>query len=620
MYLSNRQSKIVFELLHNDIYITGQYLGNATGVTSRTIRGDIKELNEELINTELHINSESSRGYYIPKDQREQWIKLTGEKSEYLIPILPDSRIEHILKQLILHPKGISTEIISKQLYVSKSTLDRDLIKITKTLEDGGLKLAKRTGNIVGISGDEYLIREMYKEAFLNVIKLHSMDTRFSNEELNKDFEKANNAVYKAAEKYDVILTGDEFDAITVFLCVILFRNNNGFILQEYDKDNYSHSELTGSIIKTLKEEMEFNIYEEKYAACWIDKIINKSKKIKNMNLTKRLIQDGIAEVNKTFDYNFGDSLSEKLYEILLGYHIKSSEYYVQDISKEYPVALEMAVSLVNNIKHKIDIDVCDDALAKIVMLFVCETEKDTLSKELNERDIVIVCQSGDFTTNLIKTRIKRYFPSFNILGAFPLYKIDKALKLKPEMIISTVMIESSDIPLIVINPLFKDYDILKISTLIKQIEHKESVGYEFLNLFREELFVKDIDITDKYEAVKVLSDAFKTNGYAQDNFYQAVVERENISSTAIGNMVAVPHAVGNDSGENVIAVGILKKPIDWNGDKVQLVFEINIKNAADGNVKQIFSSFFNLVSSNRKIERLIKSKNYYEFLKTINQ
>lgn len=620
MYLSNRKSKIVFELLQNDNYITGQYLANATGVTSRTIRGDIKELNDELTDREIHIYSESSRGYCIPNDQRDEWLKLTGEKTEYLIPILPDSRIEYILKRLILNPKGISTDDISQQLYVSKSTLDRDLVKIAKTLKAGGMSLEKKAENIISICGDEYLIREMYREAFLNTVRLHSMDKSFANQKLYNIFDTAHKIVFSVVKKYKVNLTGDEFDAITVFLCIIFFRNSNGFVLHDYETANTYSSKTTKGIIQILKEEIELNEYEEKYASVWIERLLNKNQKSENKDLTKNLIEQSIADVNETFNCCLSDDINDKLYKIFTIYHIKSSEHDIQDIIKEYPAAMEMAVSLVNNIRHKIKIDVCDDALAEIVMLFVYEMEKDTLSKELKERDIIIICQSGDSVKNLIETRINRYFPSFNVLGTFPLYKIDKALGMQPELIISTVMIENSDIPLIVINPLFKDYDILKINTLIRQIEHKENGGYEFLNLFREELFVKDIEVADKYEAIKVLNDAFKTNGYAQDDFYQAVVERENISSTAIGNMVAVPHAVGNDFGENVIAVGILKKPVDWNGEKVQLIFEINIKNAADGNVQQIFSSFFNLVSSNRKVDRLIKSKNYYEFLKTINQ
>jgi len=172
----------------------------------------------------------------------------------------------------------------------------------------------------------------------------------------------------------------------------------------------------------------------------------------------------------------------------------------------------------------------------------------------------------------------------------------------------------------IVINPLFKDYDVLKIQTAIKQIEQAESVGYQFNNLFKEELFLKDFEAFSKHEAIKQLYDKMQASGYAGNDFLQDVFERENISSTSIGNMVAIPHAISKGAGEDAAAAGILKKPIDWNGERVQLIFLINITRASKTNVKQIFESFFDLISASGKVERLIKSKNYYEFIKTINQ
>ena len=88
----------------------------------------------------------------------------------------------------------------------------------------------------------------------------------------------------------------------------------------------------------------------------------------------------------------------------------------------------------------------------------------------------------------------------------------------------------------------------------------------------------------------------------------------------AIGNLVALPHAIGSSAEENSVAIGILKKPIYWNTDKVQIVFLMNIQNTKDGRVKKIFDSFFEIMSSSSKINSLISSENYYEFVKNITK
>ena len=60
--------------------------------------------------------------------------------------------------------------------------------------------------------------------------------------------------------------------------------------------------------------------------------------------------------------------------------------------------------------------------------------------------------------------------------------------------------------------------------------------------------------------------------------FYQAVLEREKVASTGIGMGVAIPHAKLSIYNDFFIAVGVLKKGIDWNSmdnQDVRLIFLI---------------------------------------------
>lgn len=618
MILGSRKSKIISELINSDNYITGQYLASVLGVTSRTIRDDIAKINSAILDMGIEINSVAGQGYYISKKDKTKLAKIINIQQDYMIPVLPDARTEHILKQLILNPKGIDVTAMSQQVYVSKSTLDRDLIKVKHKLEEHNISLVRSSTNVIRIDGDEVLIRQMYNSFVAKWIKAHCLDKRILNDEISMIFDKASEIIQSICGN-ETELTGDEFDAAVLFITVVVFRNKYGFKLNLYNKKNIDKKMLNNAV-ELVNNYIDINELEKLYIKEHLSNIIFSKVIIDDKDNIRNIIKKGIYSVSNAFNYAFNEQIDDKLTDILSVQHIKSREYTFDDINKEYPLAVEMAVSLVNCIKDQIKTEINENMLVKIVLLFVCEMEKDLLEKELKKRNVVIVCQSGKLIKSLIESRLKRHFPGFNILGFFPLYKIDDAIKLKPELIISTVMTTSENCPVVVINPLFKDYDVLKVNTVIRQIEHTESVSYEFLNLFKEDLFVKDIETSDRYEVIRILSDALMQMGYSGEGFYQAVIERENISPTAIGNMAAVPHALGSDLGENVAAIGILKKPIDWKGEKVQIVFLINIKNTSDGNVKQIFNSFFDLISSGSKVERIIKSKNYYEFLKNINQ
>ena len=60
-----------------------------------------------------------------------------------------------------------------------------------------------------------------------------------------------------------------------------------------------------------------------------------------------------------------------------------------------------------------------------------------------------------------------------------------------------------------------------------------------------------------------------------QGRILQQILEREKITSTAIGNAVAIPHTILDSLEETKIIVGIKEDGILWEGDIVRLVFLI---------------------------------------------
>jgi PTS system nitrogen regulatory IIA component len=63
-----------------------------------------------------------------------------------------------------------------------------------------------------------------------------------------------------------------------------------------------------------------------------------------------------------------------------------------------------------------------------------------------------------------------------------------------------------------------------------------------------------------------------------EQKFLQAILNREQIVSTGIGMGVAIPHAKLHSYDQFFIAIGILKKPVQWqslDGSPVRIVFMI---------------------------------------------
>lgn len=90
-----------------------------------------------------------------------------------------------------------------------------------------------------------------------------------------------------------------------------------------------------------------------------------------------------------------------------------------------------------------------------------------------------------------------------------------------------------------------------------------------------EELMVVDLDAATREEAIAKLAAAMEEHKFIAnaDSLVTAALERESVLSTAMGDGLAFPHVRGVEGGGLTLAMGVSKKGIDWNGDKVNIVF-----------------------------------------------
>ncbi len=57
------------------------------------------------------------------------------------------------------------------------------------------------------------------------------------------------------------------------------------------------------------------------------------------------------------------------------------------------------------------------------------------------------------------------------------------------------------------------------------------------------------------------------------ESLVTAAIERENVLSTALGGGIAFPHVRGVEGGALTLAMGVSQKGIDWDGEKVHIIF-----------------------------------------------
>lgn len=100
--------------------------------------------------------------------------------------------------------------------------------------------------------------------------------------------------------------------------------------------------------------------------------------------------------------------------------------------------------------------------------------------------------------------------------------------------------------------------------------------------------------------------------------FYQAIVDRETIVSTGIGMGVAIPHAKLHSLDQFFIAIGILRKPVNWlslDGAPVRIVFMIGGPDDKQTEYLQILSHLTQAIKDEETRKKLLILSNPNEIV-----
>ena len=117
-----------------------------------------------------------------------------------------------------------------------------------------------------------------------------------------------------------------------------------------------------------------------------------------------------------------------------------------------------------------------------------------------------------------------------------------------------------------------------------------------------------NVDIKSKKEAFELVFKLLKSNNAVKDEYLASMIERDNKSSVAIGNLIAIAHGTVESKDlilKDTIVMLVLKNPIMWDGNEVRVVLglalsgdktmdvigNIGIAFSDEDEVKSIFSN-----------------------------
>lgn len=121
-----------------------------------------------------------------------------------------------------------------------------------------------------------------------------------------------------------------------------------------------------------------------------------------------------------------------------------------------------------------------------------------------------------------------------------------------------------------------------------------------------------NVTVNSKEEAIRLAGELLVNNGYVNASYIDAMLEREVLTTTFMGNFIAIPHGT-DESKKEVLASGIsilqIPEGVDFGGGNVAKVV-FGIAGKGDGHL-EILSQIAILCSEVANVEKIVAAKNY---------
>lgn len=144
--------------------------------------------------------------------------------------------------------------------------------------------------------------------------------------------------------------------------------------------------------------------------------------------------------------------------------------------------------------------------------------------------------------------------------------------------------------------------------------------------VLKKEHIVTKLNAKTKEEALAALTDVLCATGNIADReaFLKDVLDREAISTTGIGNGIAIPHGKSENVAETTVAVGRLTAPVEWksvddNPVEFIVLLAVNEKDKTGLHVK-ILSEMARKLASEENCRRLLNAKDADEIVSIFSE
>lgn len=633
--MNARQIFLLEFLLKQHEYLSANQLAEKYGVSTKTVYQDIDKLNDFFDEGELksRIVKVPRKGIKLSADEERKQIHsllLVNKHESGVQDFSPEYRESELIKRLFINQEDLDIYDFAEEMYVTESTVHRDIDKLEKNLGQFDLKIRIKHDQLF-VDGDEWNIRKALQSYVIQAQSLGREEKieRFFSE---KDIEICYEAISRLSQKYHHQFS-EEYSCLLLVECLVFKKrteNNNCLTERTSNLINdlnhlevyFFSGELLESIInKSFSEISPYEIEAMAYSLLAYGFSIQSADYIQNI---EHQVNELIIKVSNLLSLDLSKDNHLKL---MLSNHISKmifrlrNQIYItnpalEEIKKQYSSLFNVVWIAIRGLSKYYEINISNEELAFIVIHFQLAIEK--IVKPLN---IVVICQNGIATSELIMSKLHKIFDSDAKITNINARELDFYDLSNIDLIISTIALPEVKVPVIEVSPILTKDEIESIRsfysehmtdnyTLMRTSLDGRKFNLESLQtLIKKPSLIRETVKSKKECIEKMIRECDATNRRIKE-FKESILERETLGSTSVYTGVALPHCDPRFVEQSELIVMTLDKPINWGKNNVKLIILIAVAENDIPIFKDSLIALYSVIENQELMNELVQLEN----------
>ncbi|MED3822633.1 PRD domain-containing protein [Priestia flexa] len=629
----DERSVVIIALAQTKTYFSLDELAEELGVSTRSIRNYIKQLNDDLVGI-ARIISERGKGYRLDIIDKQAFESLP-ENSESDLLNSQKGRIAFIIERLINGEETYTLDDLASEMHIGRTTLVNEIKKAAVTLETYSLTIQGKPNRGMELSGRELDLRFYILDNIYDVL--------YGEYPLDTDITEA---IERISSEHNLETTTQKI--LMEFVIIMLDRLLKNHPLMEIEE---KHKRLLGTkdhqialeIVQAIENLLPVEIPESESLFITIPiagrrtptnnrtlaeiTITNDVKKlleqiVEHVGFKKEIIQE-----NESFFKDLQFHLTFMLNRLIFGLRLRNP--LLADVKEKYPVAYKMAEVAGQVIENRYEIRVPEDELGYLAFYFGVFIGQSEIKVKRFQK-VAVVCGTGRGTAKLIAIQLERILNQNTEIDLFSEKEITKEILNQFDLVFSTVKLPyETETPLIMIKEIFDEKNVTreieKVTYMQKlKINNDDKYKSIFTHLVSKEKFFLLDSKKGYHENVLEMVDQLVEMGRLDHGFKDRLLEREEKGSMVFDRFIAFPHTFNHQSQSIELSIGVFPKKVVADGKEIKLVFLLGLPDKQNDHnehlIVGIYDEIIRIANNRQIIDQLENVSTFEEFTQVIEQ